>query len=266
LEQKVYCNTGSLDAMPGDAAARLAAVREAGFDGIESWPPPREQARAWSAGVADAGLEVGCCAYFPEGADAEPVFATAAACGARYLEAQVDGYWRDDGWVVDRTGSLMDLGGQYRVPFLLETHRGRYTQDMRRTLWLVDQLPDLELWGDFSHYTSMGEIKAPWPEDWKRGLFRIAERCGGLHGRLNNGQRVQDPLPMIRPEQLDAYVTLWRHARDAAAARGRPWFVFTTELLAIDYQLTDLSGARLGDLWTETRELHDLVRQRVLAS
>ena len=86
----------------------------------------------------DLGLRLGGGGYLRVEDSAEPAFALAAEAGAKYLELQVDGYWKDDAWIVARTLELMKLGETHGVPFFLETHRGRYTQDMRRTLWLLE--------------------------------------------------------------------------------------------------------------------------------
>ena len=147
------------------------------------------------------------------------------------------------------------LGQQYGVPFYLETHRGRYTQDLRRTLELLERHPDLLLCGDFSHYTVSGELIAPWTGMWRKGLYQVAEKCAVIHARMNAGQRVQDPLLAVPLNQQQEFLELWAFAARAAGKRGQPSFTLTTELLPTDYQYRDKQGVPVGDVWQDSLEL-----------
>ncbi len=245
------CESTCVAAGLAELGPGLDWLRTAGFDGVEGGVPDLDLCPSLRRVYAEADMTLGVVAYFPEAADPEPLFERAAAAGALYVTGQADGYWRDDAWIIRRTRALIDLGKRYGLPFFLETHRGRYTQDLRRTLWLIEEIPELRLCGDISHYTSSSELKAPWPGEWKQGLLRVAERCGALHGRVNGGQRVQDPLAQISAAQKSEYQSVWRHAFTAAEARGER-IIFNAELLPPDYQIEDLAGNPLGNLWEET--------------
>jgi len=49
-----------------------------------------------AAALEESGLAAPGCARVPEGCSAEPVLERAAAAGMVSLNAQADGYWRDD--------------------------------------------------------------------------------------------------------------------------------------------------------------------------
>ncbi len=248
---RVHC---SLLTLPAELPLpeRLSRIAAAGFDGVQTTPPANAELPRFAAALAETGLAASGCAHLPQDASAEPLFERAAAAGMVSLNAQVDGYWRDDSWQDDRVRELLALSEQYGLPFHLETHRHRLTQDPRRTLALLDRHPDLLLCGDFSHYTVMAELRAPWPTEWTRALDRLAGRCGEVHLRLNNGQSVQDPLPAIAPAQRAQFQALWRTAQESAQD-----LLFTTELLSADigYDRTDLAGTPIGDIWTDSLEL-----------
>lgn len=248
---RVHC---SLLTLPAELtlSERLTRIAAAGFDGVQTTPPSAAELPRFAAAVEESGLAASGCTYLPQHAPAEPVFERAAAVGMVSLNAQVDGYWRDDSWQDDRVSELLALSDRYGLPFHLETHRHRLTQDPRRTLALLDRHPDLLLCGDFSHYTVMAELRAPWPAEWAQALDRLARRCGEVHLRLNNGQSVQDPLPTIDPAQRAQFQALWRTAQDSA-----PDLLLTTELLpaGIGYDRTDLDGTPIGDIWTDSLDL-----------
>ncbi|MFB6837608.1 sugar phosphate isomerase/epimerase family protein [Streptomyces sp. NPDC056361] len=249
---RLHC---SLLTLPADLplTERLTRIAQAGFDGVQVPLPLVASGRPdFSATVAESGLALSGCAHLPEDLPAEPLFEHAAAAGMTSLNAQVDGYWRNDSWQDARIRELLTLSEQYALPFFLETHRHRLTQDLRRTLGLLDRHPDLLLCGDFSHYTVTAELRAPWPPYWAEALHTLARRCGELHLRLNNGQNVQAPVPTIDAAQRAEFHALWSTALDST-----PDLLLTTELLpaAFGYDQLDLDGAPIGDIWTDTLDL-----------
>jgi sugar phosphate isomerase/epimerase len=257
---RYHCSLASLRQFDEPLAAQLERIKAAGFDGVESGLPGDRDAKQFSSLLHGLAMSLGVAAYLPENTDPEPLFERAAAAGALYVEAQVDGYWRDDEWIDDRTRQLIELGERYQVPFLLETHRGRYTQDPRRTLALLGRLPGLRLCGDFSHYTSTSELKAPWPAPWRDAMLQIATRCDIVHVRMNAGQRVQDPLCQVGSQQRAEYLHLYRHALHSG--NGQVPFTVTTELLPPDYQCVDpRTGEPQGDIWADTKDLLAIVAQ-----
>ena len=235
---------------------QIAAV---GFGGVDGAPPSADEASDFKAALEAAGLRFGAALYLPETEDPEPVFERAAAVGAHYLEGQIDGYWQSDAWIDARTRQLISLGQQFGVPFYLETHRGRYTQDLRRTPDLLERHPDLLLCGDFSQYTVSGELKAPWTGAWRTGLYQVAERCATTHARMNARQRVQDPLWAVPLAQQHELLELWAFASQAAGTIGQSSFILVTELLPVDYQYLDQHGVPVGDVWQDSLELKEKI-------
>ena len=204
---------------PGHLSQRLRRIAEAGFDGVQTVPPGTAALPRFAAALKESGLTS--------------------------LNAQVDGYWRDDDWQDARVVELLDLSRRYDLPFFLEVHRHRLTQDIRRTLALVERHPALALCGDFSHYAVMSELRAPWPDEWREALHTLARRCGEVHARLNDGQRVQDPLPLVGAPQREEFFELWRSARRSWPG---PRFLITTELLpaTVGYDTRASTGRRAG--------------------
>lgn len=253
---RIHC---SILTLPDDlgTATKLRMIAEAGFDGVQTLPPSPAARASFADAVGAAGLEASACGHLAEDHPAEPVFEAAARAGMTSLNLQVAGYWRDDAWHDARVRELIALSETYQLPFFLETHRHRMTQDPRRTLALLSRHPDLRLCGDFSHYTSAGELVGPWPEEWRDMLHTIAARCGEVHIRLNNGQNIQDPLCEIAPEQQSEFFALWH-----AAGAQCPDLLHTTELLpaSIGYDRPGRDAASLGDIWSDSVQLLSMLR------
>lgn len=250
---RVHCSLLTVTG-EGSLPERLRLIAEAGFDGVQTVPPDTSTLASFAEALAESGLEISGCCHLAEDQPAEPMFERAAEAGMTRLNAQVDGYWRDDDWQDARVMELLDLSSRYSVPFFLETHRHRLTQDIRRTAALMRRHPTLALCGDFSHYAVVSELRAPWPAEWREALRRLARRCGEIHICLNDGQRVQDPLPLIGEAQREEFFDLWRAARESWAG---PRFLMTTELIpaSIGYDTTDLHRRPVGDIWEDSRRL-----------
>jgi sugar phosphate isomerase/epimerase len=253
---RIHC---SILTLPDDlgTAAKLRMIAEAGFDGVQASPPSPAARASFADAVGAAGLEASACGYLAEEHPAEPLFEATVQAGMTSLNLQVAGYWRDDAWHDARVRELITLSETYHLPFFLETHRHRMTQDPRRTLSLLNRHPDLQLCGDFSHYTSAGELAGPWPGEWRDMLHTLAARCGEVHIRLNNGQNIQDPLCEITPEQQSEFLALWR-----AAGAQCPDLLHTTELLpsSIGYDRPGRDIASLGDIWSDSVRLLSMLR------
>lgn len=249
---RYLCSAATIWPIHGNADRAVAAVGEAGFDGIEIVLHPDLPVQAIGDAARAAGLLRGAVCHLRETVDAAPLFAAAAAFGAAYFVAQVDGYWRSDDWIAERVGTLQAQAGAVGLSVFLETHRGRCTQDLRRTLSLCERMPDLRLCGDFGHYVLAGELRAPWPDETRRALNTLAGRCGVIHARISGGERSLDLLDHCTREQIDEYLDLWRAVVRASVA---PELFVTTELLDFGHQCRDEMGRPIGDLWAETLRL-----------
>jgi sugar phosphate isomerase/epimerase len=247
---RVNCSLLTLVSL-GDVARRVAELPAHGFDGLELWIDPQRDLGSLAARAQDAGLAIGAGAHFAVDADPAPIFAAAAAMGADYLEAQVDGYWLEDDEILERWADLDELGRQHGVPFRLETHRGRVTQDLRRTARLSDRAPERRFCGDFGHYVVAGELVAPLALKSEAALVSLAARCVMLHLRVSAGQSGQDRFEDLADDQRALFRRLWRTAYAAALERSDRDFVATTEVVGFGY----MAGRTPFDLWAETLTL-----------
>ena len=77
------------------------------------------------------------------------------------------------------------------IPLYLETHRATMTQDMWRTLQLVERHPDLRFNGDFSHWYTGQDMAASDVGAKLDLLAPVIERVRYLHGRIASPGCVQ---------------------------------------------------------------------------
>jgi hypothetical protein len=97
-------------------------------------------------------------------------------------------------------------------PLYIETHRATITQDIWRTVRLVELVPDMRINGDFSHwYTGhemvYGDINAKF--DFAGPVF---ERTRYMHGRIGNPGSIQAALGDCTGDNVKHFREMWTRA------------------------------------------------------
>jgi len=163
----------------GDTAQIYAALGEAGYEGIQTLEP----AIALGAGLVPFGI-------------------------ARVIDdldqlRAVTRHWRDQGCACTTvqlgTGleedddlwrlaeGMLQIAEQERHTLHLETHRATMTQDIRRTLGLIERFPDLTFNGDFAHWYTGHELPYGDVEAKLVAMRPVFERVRFLHLRVSSG-------------------------------------------------------------------------------
>lgn len=163
----------------GDTAQIYAAIGEAGYEGIQTLEP----AIARGAGLIPFGI-------------------------ARVIDdldqlRGVTRHWRDQGCACTTvqlgTGleedddlwrlaeGMLQIAEQERHTLHLETHRATMTQDIRRTLGLIERFPELTFNGDFAHWYTGHELPYGDIEAKLVAMRPVFERVSFLHLRVSSG-------------------------------------------------------------------------------
>lgn len=100
-----------------------------------------------------------------------------------------------------------------------ETHRGRTFGTPWATAKVLDEIPELSLCCDFSHWVLVCERVPVELEDW---FERAADRCVHLHARLGSPQAPQVSVPgdPRHDEYRSAFERWWRLIWDRQRGRG----------------------------------------------
>lgn len=243
----------------GDEQEVLEAAAEAGYQGIQGADPDRcralglvpttfdilpepgglaEKAHRW----ADQGF---ACVTLLIGTGLDDT-AAAARCVEEVLEASVAA----------------------RLPLYIETHRATVTQDIWRTLQLVERFPEMRFNGDLSHWYTGHDLPIGDFDAKVDLLAPVLDRVRYLHGRIGTSGTIQidvgDGTPHDRPP-VAHFRTLWTRvfAGFLANAAGDPVpptdgaIGFAPELLpaafgyALEVHGSDGQPRELGDRWEQ---------------
>lgn len=244
--------------------AQLEKIAAAGFDGVTDhfWRAPhaeRLQAAAQAQGLQIEGQ------LFPRTVD-DLAAALDIACryGCHHLTLQADVRPRTLAQAIELTEGWQRLAEQVDFPVLLETHRYRLSNDLFFTLDLLEQMPDLKLLADLSHYVVGRELPDPAAAQDDEDIHRILRRSWGFHGRVSNGEQVQVPLGFPQHQAwLERFLGWWRYGIEDWLARSNTpdSLSFTCELGPPPYAITGADGRDITDRWEEALMLKTLMRE-----
>lgn len=142
-----------------------------------------------------------------------------AAGGAELIVAHAGADWFDDTVAARFLTDCVRIGREFGLRPAFETHRGRILFTPWRTLRLLQQVDDLWLNADFSHFVCVAERLL---EDRSGLMETLAARSIHIHQRVGfeNGPQVPDPRDQRWAAHLAAHERWWDAVWAAAAARG----------------------------------------------
>jgi sugar phosphate isomerase/epimerase len=160
---------------------------------------------------------------------------------------------------VEFINALYDKADDAGVKLLLETHRGRITQDLFRTSRLCSLIPRVRFNLDVSHYVLCEERHGP-TSDMADLLSTILDRVEMIHGRVSNGQQIQVDIQNGAGELATQYTCFWAEAMRRWRNRSRPGtsLIFSPELGPPHYAITNSAGNEVSDRWQQSEVLREL--------
>jgi hypothetical protein len=240
-----------------------AGVRGAGYEGLQHGSPVR---RALEAGLRMSGM----------GRVDRPEDAEAVIAGQK-LWADVTTLHVGSGLESDREmdaliGAVLDAAARHAHPTLVEIHRATVTQDMRRTLDLVERFPELRFNADLQHWYTGQEMTYG---DFEAKLERLASvfaRVRFFHGRI--GDSCNSQVPAGESECVNHYRQMWTRCFRGFLADAAPGdvVIFAPELLAnrlvhegrvyrLNYARLLPDGSEETDRWAEALRLCAIARE-----
>ncbi len=269
----VYLNEDNLaelradSAWPGlSGADRARRLLDDGFEGLQ----------VTGADLPPAGLLPHCgCDRISTADEADPVVARHARRGDVCLTVHAGWGVEDDDGVYRLVEAILTASDRHRIPVFIETHRSTITQDMWRTVRIVERFPEILFNGDFSHYYTGQEMVYGGMERKLAFMAPIFARTGFLHGRISSPGCMQVPVedPERRPLQahgevnyLEHYREMWTLAMEGFLRVAGPGdaLIFAPELLSGRHYYARLFPDASGRLYEESdRYAQALLYQRI---
>jgi len=156
---------------------------------------------------------------------------------------------------------LLERADGAGVPLYIETHRGCVTQDLYRTAQLVDAVPAMKFTLDVSHYVLCEEQTGPTPK-LASLLDGILDRTEMIHGRICNGQQIQEHTIDASSNLAQVYKAFWTEAMRRWRLRkpAGSSLIFTPELGPPPYAVLDSNGRELSDRLKQTEVIWEIAQ------
>jgi hypothetical protein len=246
----------------GDRPSVYRALKAAGYEAIQTLNP----ADAVTAGLIPTGL----ARIFDDVAQMRDVVARWRDAGCDCTTVQLGTGFETDDEMARLAEALLEISLTEKHPVYLETHRATMTQDIKRTLDLIDRLPELRFNGDFGHWY-IGHELTYGDMDFKFEKMRpVFERTRFMHLRVSSnafGQlTASDPA---ETRHLDYYRRMWTASFAGFLREARPgdYFAVHPELLPARAFYPKMIPAPDGalreesDRWTEAAFLIGVARE-----
>lgn len=241
---------------PSSLPEQISALKAEGVTGFQ---------HPFPAMLPDLGIPIAAMARIDTPTDAMRIAGEHKREGFVLTTLHVGTGWESTDEAVTLLASVIEASVHHDYPLLVETHRATATQDMRRTLDVIERLPELRFNADLSHwYTghemTYGDIKAKFDR-----LTPVFERVRYVHGRIGTPCCAQVALRGADDdrEYVEHFRDLWKRVCRGFKATGQPSEVlpFAPELLPAEMPLGDtvlrFHYARLFEYSSGEREESD---------
>lgn len=181
------------------------------------------------------------------------------------------GWGMEDDAAVDRLiDYVLSVSVKNNFPIYIETHRATVTQDMWRTVQIVNRFPEVRFNGDFSHwYTGLEMVNGGF-EEKLAFIEPVLERVRFIHGRIGNPGCIQVPIDLQESTSyLEHFKMLWKKSFQGflASAGSGDFICFTPELLSPEYYYAQVvrddknNQGEFSDRWSQALLLCEVARQ-----
>lgn len=238
--------------------AKFERIAGAGFTGILARVPEVDMRDEWKRLLEQYGLSFGSHCFPFSASDLASHFQNATDMEMLYVNGQVADSFVIDEEARDLLHGLVAVSATHRIPFYVETHRGKITQDLIRTVQYAQALPDLRFTLDISHYVLAGEMTLE--QEKAELLFKtVLQRTSAIHSRISSGEQIQVDAG-YSDAILERFEKWWTQAMRYWLQGAKPGDVlpFVCELGPAPYALTGADGKELSSRWEQALVLKNI--------
>lgn len=246
-------------------------TKAAGYDGIEIWfPQEPESQQLLKEALQKFNLKVA----FLNGTDkAVPFeeslkkytthFKTLIAWQPAYINCHTGSDFFTFEQNMDFIVAANEIAEESGIPIYHETHRGRFSFNLRDTEKYLKALADLKLNLDISHWMVVHESLL---ENQDENLKEVIDRTYHIHARVGHaeGPQVNDPEAPEWQKALNRHLDIWEEViRKKWAETDKP-FTITTEFGPPDYMPTlPYTKLPVADQWKANVFMMKAIKKRM---
>ncbi|MFB5189488.1 sugar phosphate isomerase/epimerase family protein [Alicyclobacillus fastidiosus] len=237
--------------MSGTWASKLQQISEAGYTGVECGMPTEEEEEQFLSLLEEYGLEL-ILQIYTQGEHRDS-FERQAERAATFHPLLINSHSAKDSMPYDAQllffERALEVEKQLGIPIGHETHRGRATFTPWSTARLLNDLPDLHIVADLSHWCCVCESMLA---DQQMNISLVAQQTIHVHGRVGyeEGPQVPDFRAPEYEYALARHELWWDEIVDCHVRMQKPFFTFTPEFGPPKYMHTlPFTDQPVVDLW-----------------
>lgn len=219
-------------------------IKGQGYDGLEVWYPTTAEARdRLVKATTENGLVFGLLAAGrdPGFASHQEQFKSSLDGAIAMRPIYINCHSGRDIFTVEQNRRLveltLELSRSSGVPIYHETHRSRMCYSAPVARHLLEQLPDMTLTLDISHWCNVHESML---QDQNETVEIALRRTRHIHARVGHAQgpQVNDPRAPEWRSTVDQHLAWWDRVIELRRQAGAPVFTFLTEFGPPNYMPT----------------------------
>ena len=143
-----------------------------------------------------------------------------------------------------------------------EIHRGKFGFAAHITAKFLDQIPNLRLTADFSHWVNVAESML---EDQQESMALAIARSDHIHARIGfpEGPQIPDPRAPEWKDTIGFFLGWWDKIIKRAGTEKRSYFTITPEFGPFPYMtVMPLTGQPISSQWEINVYMKDLLKRR----
>ncbi|MEN8721891.1 MAG: hypothetical protein ABF335_03280 [Alphaproteobacteria bacterium] len=274
-------NIGTMLALPTDSGAPALDFADQGpvmdflkahdYLGIQSFTPGVALAAGFSA--------TGMASFKTLDDPIEQTIADHAAKGYDCTTVHAGTGFETDDEMAQYADLLLNAASKHNYAVYVETHRATITQDIKRTVDLVEKFPELRFNADLSHWYTGHEMNTTNFDRAFAFMDPVLERVRFIHGRIGNSGSLQvDFRPDDQVEFIDHFEQMWTRCFEGFLREAKPgdYLPFAPELLPASFSFLNpplnIHYARMirqsdgtfheeGNRWQQAEMYYDLAMQ-----
>lgn len=248
----------------------FAKVKEAGYDGVDTWLPENKADRSKFNQLLDEyNLSIVSHQHQAKG-DTIDEFCKSFEY---YLNLSLDcnpilinSHSGRDYFTLDEQLRVIDTAENFSVRNNIrvahETHRGRIGYGPVNSRELFALRPAMKITADFSHWVCVTES---YLENFEYELAEAILRAEHIHARVGftEGPQIPDPRSSFWQQQVEYFLGLWAKIINYHQSIGTAIFTITTEFGPPPYMWTSIAdNTPIADQWEINLFMKDLLNKR----
>ena len=253
-----------------DTEAFFTKVKEAGYDGVDTWiPEDREERKDFIRLPGEYDLDMVSHQHQASGNSMDDF----CKSFEYYLELSlvsnpilINSHSGRDYFTLEQQLKVIDVaekfGAKNNIRIAHETHRGRNGFGPVNSRELFKLRPNMKITSDLSHWICVTES---YLEHFKEEVDEAIKRPEHIHARVGfeEGPQVPDPRSPFWKEQVDFFLKLWERVIHHQRSIGTKVFTITPEFGSPPYMWTSPEdNAPLADQWEVNVFMKDSLRER----